>query len=103
MSGIEEKPVSREEISKWDAFAKEYLNINLYLGSSKSLIIAEFFGGIFILGIVGLFIMMILPPGLLILALIILGMVPLYWGTSDLGKYLSWRVRRNEWIRRATR
>lgn len=102
MSGIEERPISREEMNEWDTFVKGYLNVNLYLGPSKALIITEFLVAIFIFGIVALFAANILVPEIFVLALIILGVIPLYWGGDGLGKYLGWRERRNEWIRRAT-
>lgn len=114
MSGIDEQQIKRvakvnaskqeplnRELDEWGAFVREYLSRALYLGPSKTLIIAEFFVGMFILGIAGLFITRTLVSGLFSLVLIIFSIIPLYWGGNDLGKYLGWRGRRNEWIRRA--
>jgi len=114
MSGIDEQQTkkvvkvnaskrepSNRELDEWGAFVRGYLSRDLYLGPSKTLIVAELFGGTFILGIVGLLIIRFLVPGFILLFITILSVLMFYWGAEDLGKYLGWRVRRNEWIRRA--
>jgi len=116
MSGIDEQQVkkvtkvnaskqkpSNRELDEWNAFVRGYLPRNLYLGPSKALIIAELFVGMFILSIVGLFITRTAAPGLFLLTLIIFSVIPLYWGGDNLGKYLRWRARRNEWLNNTRR
>ena len=114
MSGIDEQQVkkvvkvnaskqapSKRELDEWGAFVRGYLSRDLYLGPSKAFIIANLFVGTFILSIMGLLITRTAVSGLFLLALIIFSMPPFYWGGTGLGKYLGWRVRRNEWVRRA--
>ena len=101
MSGIDEQPCNTE-LAEWNHFVQGYLQAKLYLGPSKARIAAEFFVGILIFGILDLFIKNLMS-GLFSFLLIILGVMVLYVGGRDLGKYLGWRANFNRWFKEQKR